>query len=129
VQHITDYLHNELYQTAIQPALSPVLGQSLWPLRMARNSRGSGFTTWQTRQIHSPKLLAGCGVTSNLHAIWVFLFLNLSQDLKLILLRYFGTLGDGYPLKGSNKKPSRHTLDRQWFEFKVYLILSNTQFT
>jgi len=31
---------------------------------MARNSRGSGFTTWQTRQIHSPKLLAGCGVTS-----------------------------------------------------------------
>jgi hypothetical protein len=85
---------------------------------MARNSRGSGFTTWQTRQIHSPRLLAGCGVTSgtqggglvwlnfptaysfvmispNLHAIWVFLFLNLSQDLKLVLLRYFGTLGDG----------------------------------
>jgi hypothetical protein len=25
---------------------------------------GSGFTTWQTRQIQSPKLLAGCGVTS-----------------------------------------------------------------
>jgi hypothetical protein len=82
---------------------------------MARNSCGSGFTTWQTRQTHSPKLLAGCGVTSggglvwlnfptaysfvmispNLHAIWVFLFLNLSQDLKLVLLRYFGTLGDG----------------------------------
>jgi hypothetical protein len=36
-------------------------------MRMARNSRGSGFTKWQTcqtRQIHSPKLLAGCGVTS-----------------------------------------------------------------
>jgi hypothetical protein len=82
---------------------------------MARNSRGSGFTTWQTRQIHSPKLLTGYGLTSggglvwlnfptaysfvmispNLHAIWVFLFLNLSQDLKLVLLRYFGTLGDG----------------------------------
>jgi hypothetical protein len=31
---------------------------------MAGNSRGSGFTKWQTRQIQSPKLLAGCGVTS-----------------------------------------------------------------
>jgi hypothetical protein len=29
--------------------------------------------------------------------------MNLSQDLKLVLLRYFGTLGDGYSLKGSNK--------------------------
>jgi len=55
---------NELDQTGIHPALSPVLGQFLWLMRMARNSRGSGFTTWQTRQIHSPKLLAGCGVTS-----------------------------------------------------------------
>jgi len=34
-------------------------------------------------------------ISPNLHAIWVFLFLNLSQDLKLVLLRYFGTLGDG----------------------------------
>jgi hypothetical protein len=47
-------------------------------------------------------------ISPNLHAIWVFLFLNLSQDLKLVLLIYFGTLGDGYSLKGSNKKPSRH---------------------
>jgi hypothetical protein len=90
---------------------------------MARNSRGSGFTTWQTRQIQSPKLLAGCGVTSgrrlglaqfptaysfvmispNLHVIWVFFLLNLSQDLKCFLLIYFGTLGDGYSLKGSKK--------------------------
>jgi hypothetical protein len=82
---------------------------------MARNSRGSGFTTWQTRQIQSPKLLAGCGgrqggglvwlnfpmaysflmISPNLHAIWVFFFLNLSQDLKFVLLIYFGTLGDG----------------------------------
>jgi hypothetical protein len=31
---------------------------------MARNSRSSGFTMWQTPQIQSPKLLAGCGVTS-----------------------------------------------------------------
>ena len=55
---------NELDQTAIHPALSPLLGQFIWLVRMARNSRGSGFTTWQTRQIQSPKLLAGCGVTS-----------------------------------------------------------------
>jgi hypothetical protein len=34
-------------------------------------------------------------ISPNLHAIWVFLFLNLSQDLKLVLLRYFVTLGDG----------------------------------
>jgi hypothetical protein len=29
-------------------------------------------------------------ISPNLLAIWVFLFLNLSQDLKLVLLRYFG---------------------------------------
>jgi hypothetical protein len=34
-------------------------------------------------------------ISPNLHAICVFLFFNLSQDLKLFLLRYFGTLGDG----------------------------------
>jgi hypothetical protein len=47
-------------------------------------------------------------ISPNLHAIWVFLLMNLSQDLKCFLLIYFGTLGDGYSLKGSNKKPSRH---------------------
>jgi hypothetical protein len=50
-------------------------------------------------------------ISPNLYAIWVFLLMNLSQDLKCFLLRYFGTLGDGYSLKGSNKKPSRHKLD------------------
>jgi hypothetical protein len=34
-------------------------------------------------------------ISPNLHAIWVFFLLNLSQELKLILLLYFGTLGDG----------------------------------
>jgi hypothetical protein len=29
--------------------------------------------------------------------------LNLSQDLKFFRLMYFGTLGDGYSLKGSKK--------------------------
>ncbi len=34
-------------------------------------------------------------ISPNLHAIWPFLFLNLSQDLIVVLLMYFGTLGDG----------------------------------
>jgi hypothetical protein len=34
-------------------------------------------------------------ISPNLYAIWAFLFLNLSQELKLVLLRYFGTLGNG----------------------------------
>ncbi len=34
----------------------------------------------------------------NLRDIWVMFFLNLSQELKLVLLMYFGTLGDGYSL-------------------------------
>ncbi len=42
-------------------------------------------------------------ISPNLHDIWVVFFLNLSQELKLVLLLYFGTLGDGYSLKGSKK--------------------------
>jgi len=42
-------------------------------------------------------------ISPNLHDIWVIFFLNLSQELKLVLLLYFGTLGDGYSLKGSKK--------------------------
>jgi hypothetical protein len=57
---------------------------------------------WQIRRKYSPEKLAGCGVTSgispNLHDIWVMFFLNLSQEFKLVLLLYFGTLGDGYSL-------------------------------
>jgi hypothetical protein len=47
-------------------------------------------------------------ISPNLHEIWVVFFLNLSQELKLVLLLYFGTLNDGYSLKGSKKYPSRH---------------------
>ena len=42
-------------------------------------------------------------ISPNLHDIWVVFFLNLSQELKLVLLLYLGTLGDGYSLKGSKK--------------------------
>ncbi len=45
-----------------------------------------------------------------LHDIWVVFFLNLSQELRLVLLLYCGTLGDGYSLKGSKKWPSRHRM-------------------
>jgi hypothetical protein len=50
---------NELYQTAIHPALSPSFGQFIWRVKTARNSRGSGFTTWQTRQKQSPERKVG----------------------------------------------------------------------
>jgi hypothetical protein len=34
-------------------------------------------------------------ISPKLHAIWPVLFLNLSQNLIVILLVYLGTLGDG----------------------------------
>jgi hypothetical protein len=42
-------------------------------------------------------------ISPNLHDIRVVFFFNLSQELKLVLLLYFGTLGDGYLLLGSKK--------------------------
>ncbi len=54
-------------------------------------------------------------ISPNLHAIWVFLLMNLSQDLKCFLLVYFGTLGDGYSLKGSKNKPSWHNCLQVFF--------------
>jgi hypothetical protein len=38
-------------------------------------------------------------ISPNLHAIWVFLLTILSQDLKLVLLKYFGTLGAANPCR------------------------------
>ena len=61
--------------------------------------------------LNSPTAYSFVMISPNLHAIWAFLLMNLSQDLKCFLLIYFGTLGDGYSLKGSNKKPSRHRND------------------
>ncbi len=49
------------------------------------------------------RLIVFLMISPKFHAIWVFFFLNLSQELKLVLLLYFGTLGDGYSLKGSKK--------------------------
>jgi hypothetical protein len=78
--------------------------QNCWP---AVEWRQGGGLVW----LNFPTAYSFVMISPNLHAIWVFLFLDLSQDLKLVLLRYFGTLGDSYSLKGSNKKPSRH---RPW---------------
>jgi hypothetical protein len=50
-------------------------------------------------------------ISPNLHAIWIFLLMNLSQDFKVLSFGIFGTLGDGYSLKGSKNKPSRHRGD------------------
>jgi hypothetical protein len=44
-------------------------------------------------------------ISPNLFAIWAFLFLNLSQDLIVLLLRYFGTLGDGNYCRAVTKSP------------------------
>jgi hypothetical protein len=44
----------------------------------------------------SPTAYGFLMISPNLHDIWAILFL--SQELKLVLLMYFGTLGDGYSL-------------------------------
>ncbi len=75
--------------------------QNCWP---AVEWRQGGGLVW----LNFPTAYSFVMISLNLYAIWVFLLMNLSQDLTLVLLRYFGTLSDGYSLKGSNKKPSRH---------------------
>ncbi len=49
------------------------------------------------------RLIVFLMISPNLYDIWVVFVLNLSQELKLVLLLYFGTLGDGFSLKGSIK--------------------------
>ncbi len=56
-------------------------------------------------------------ISPNLHDIWVVFFLNLSQELKFVLLLYFGTLGDS--LKGS-KNSLRGTTAVLVFEEREY---------
>jgi len=62
------------------------------------NSRGSGFTTWQTRQIHSPRHWLGWGVTSGVRFGLAHLsnglefcddFSKLTCDLSLFILESF----------------------------------------
>jgi hypothetical protein len=114
---------NELDQTAIHPALSPSLASLFgWWKRQeilavltsprgkpAENSRQNSWPAVEWRQggglvwLIFPTTYSFLMISPNLHAIWVFFLLNLSQELKLVLLLYFGTLGDGYSLKGSKK--------------------------
>ena len=53
-------------------------------------------------------------ISPKLHAIWPVLFLNLPQDLIVVLLMYFGTLGDGLLL---------HTVNVDFIRFK-YVVLA-----
>jgi hypothetical protein len=46
----------------------------------------------------SPTAYGFLMISPNLHDIWAMFFLILSQDLKLVLFKYLGTLGDGYSL-------------------------------
>jgi hypothetical protein len=76
----------ELDQTAIHPALSPCFGQFIWQEKTARNSGGFHSTTWQTRRglvwLIFPMAYSFLMISPNLHAIWVFFLLNLSQELR-----------------------------------------------
>jgi hypothetical protein len=53
---------------------------------------------WLWSDVIFPMAYSFLMISPNLHDIWVMFFLNLSQELKLVLLLYFGTLGDGYSL-------------------------------
>ena len=101
---------NELYQTADHPALPPDFCLPERRVKTAGEFGRSGITTWKTRGKYSPSDLAGGGgrlaevwfgsfsltaysflmISPNLHDISVVFFLNLSQELKLVLLQYFG---------------------------------------
>jgi hypothetical protein len=90
---------------------------------MAGEFGGSWFTTWKTRQKHSPFDLAGGGedacmrfglahflngysflmISPNLHDIWAMFFLILSRCETAHLLIVIRTCGDGYSLLGSKK--------------------------
>jgi hypothetical protein len=109
---------NELDQTADHPALSPVLvilsGKKKRQIILADLAPPRGKSAENTRQKSWPAVVWRQGgglvwlifpaaysflmISPNLHDIWVMFFLNLSQELKLVLLLYFGTLGDGYSL-------------------------------
>ncbi len=90
---------NELDQTVNHPALSPVLailsGEKKRQIILADLTPPHGKSAENT---HFSNGLWFFDDFSKLHDIWVMFFLNLSQELKLVLLLYFGTLGDGYSL-------------------------------
>jgi hypothetical protein len=107
--------NNELDQTADHPALSPILailsGEKKLQIILADLGSPRGKSAENTRQKSSPDGVWRQGrglvllispmaygflmISPNLHDIWAMLFLFLSQELKLVLLVYFGTLGDG----------------------------------
>jgi hypothetical protein len=87
----------------ILAVLTPPLGKP------AENSRQKSWPAVEWRQggglvwLIFPTAYSFLMISPNLHAVWVFFFLNLPQELKLVLLLYLGTWGDGYSLKGSKK--------------------------
>jgi hypothetical protein len=109
---------NELDQTADHPALSPILailyGEKKRQIILADLGSPRGKSAENTRHKSVPGVVWRQGgglvwlifptaygflmISPNLHDIWVMFFLILSHELKLVLLMYFGTLGDGYSL-------------------------------
>jgi hypothetical protein len=53
---------------------------------------------WLMVWLISPTAYGFLMISPNLHDIWAMFFLFLPQELKLVLLLYFGTFGDGYSL-------------------------------
>ncbi len=72
---------------------SPLLSSLLVSSHLLRWRRGWGLV-W----LIYPTAYSFVMISPNLLAIWVFLFLNLSQDLIVLLLRYFGTFLPSPPL-------------------------------
>ena len=91
--------------------LAPVLGASVW--RVSYADPGSLHVVdppktlakalaWGGRDVRGEvwfgsffRRLVVLMISPKLHAIWPVLFLILPQDLIVVLLMYFGTLGDG----------------------------------
>jgi hypothetical protein len=104
---------NELDQTADHPALAPSLAildgekkrqiiladlapPKILAIRVRRPWCDVRGEVWFGSFLQ--RLMVFMMISPNLHYIWVMFFLILSQELKLVLLMYFGTLGDGYSL-------------------------------
>jgi hypothetical protein len=108
--------------TYIKPQITPP-SPLFWPTLVARKNGKQFWRIWLHHLVNPPKILAikvcrpWCDVrgevwfgsflqaaygflmiSPNLHDIWVMFFLFLSQELKLVILMYFRTLGDGYSL-------------------------------
>jgi hypothetical protein len=74
---------NELYQTAVHPALSPDFCHPEWRVKTAGEFGGSGITMWKTRGKYSPSDLAGGG-GGRLGEVWFGSFSSTAYSFLMI---------------------------------------------